>query len=139
MENKKQSLLEKYAKQWAVLLQLIKFGCVGLFNTFVSIGVAHLLVWMGVNRNIGVLAGYACGMLSSLLLNSRWTFETKKMNKKQVISFIILNVVIALLQTFLVGVVQDTFDVKLIVAQIIVIPIGTLINFAGNRLFIFKK
>ena len=63
-------------------IQLIKFALVGVLNTLVDFLVYTLLVLVfGISENnvfmIGLftLIAYACGVLNSFILNTRWTFR----------------------------------------------------------------
>jgi putative flippase GtrA len=61
-----------------VLSRLIrpgKFALVGLINTSIAVAVIGLLLRAGVGDYTANIAGYACGLVSSFILNRRFTFR----------------------------------------------------------------
>lgn len=147
------------------IIQLIKFGIVGVGNTLVDLVVTGLLqrffaLFSGallLTYYIPKVIGYGCGILNSYLLNSGWTFrEERKRDLKEILSFLAVNLVTLGLSLALMwffrnvlhldswwnGVVGETFFGKIISGDffctVLSSGIALIVNFLGNKLFVFK-
>lgn len=61
------------------LIQLIKYGIVGVSNTLVTAIVIYVLLKLaGMNDSLANLLGYTAGVINSFVWNSRWTFRASK-------------------------------------------------------------
>ena len=56
--------------------QLIRFVLVGVANTIVGLGIILILTELGAPKVPANMLGYACGLVVSFILNSRYTFKT---------------------------------------------------------------
>lgn len=54
--------------------QVLRFAVVGLANTAVGLSVIAALLAKGVDDYVANMAGYAAGLMLSLILNRSWTF-----------------------------------------------------------------
>jgi len=140
------------------LVQFLKFGLVGVMNTVVDFLVFHVLNLFVGWVYLAQVIGYACGIANSYLWNSNWTFRDSKTNSvREMVSFLLVNVaslgvslgvmwlcreVLGVTDTWtalwlpeaLTGVVKgDT------VCKLIATPCAILVNFIGNRLFVFEQ
>ena len=139
-------------------VQLIKFGIVGISNTFID-----LLVTMILNAAFGIyyvakIIGYACGIINSYAWNSRWTFkEEHKKSAKEIISFVAVNLVTLGISLVLQWLLRDKLHLdaqwmafagnnlltRIVNGErfclIIASGIALIINFIGNKLFVFKE
>lgn len=121
--------------------QLIKYGLVGIMNTAVDFLVYQLLTFMGVNYAFAQCVSYSCGILNSYLFNSRWTFkESARREKREFISFAIVNIVSLGISVVLLRVCYNTLGIESnLISKAIVTPIVMIINFIGTKLLVFKK
>jgi len=72
-----------------------KYLFVGSLNTIVNFLVFKLfLVAFGLPLFIAASAGFFSGLIISYLLNSKYTFKTKKISKKQFLVFLISQLII---------------------------------------------
>lgn len=139
-------------------LQLIKFILIGASNTLLD-----LVVTFALNAIFGIyylakIIGYACGILNSYIWNSRWTFrEERRRDAREIITFIAVNLVTLGLSLFLQWVFRDklhlnawwtgfageTFLTKVLNGErfclLLASGIALLVNFTGNKLFVFRK
>ena len=144
-------------------VQLIKFAIVGASNTLVD-----MIVNVAVNFVLNLFTsggwiiyasktvGYACGVLNSYLLNSRWTFkEERKQDAREIISFIGVNIAVLLISLGLIYVFTNVFHLddwwmnlglpewltKFIHGKLFCSLLSTVIcifvNFILNKLFVF--
>ena len=140
------------------LVQLLKFVLIGASNTLID-----LVVTFALNAIFGIyylakIIGYACGILNSYIWNSRWTFrEERRRDAREIITFIAVNLVTLGLSLLLQWVFRDklhldawwtgfageNFLTKVLNGErfclLLASGIALLINFAGNKLFVFKK
>lgn len=144
--------------------QLIKFALVGASNTLidmiVNIALSKLLGaifgaanWITYTAKI---VGYACGVLNSYLLNSRWTFkDERKQDKREIISFVAVNLAVLLISLGLIKLFMDVLHLdawwlglglpewitKFIDGKLFCSLLSTVIcifvNFVLNKLFVF--
>jgi len=138
--------------------QIVKFAIVGVLNTLVDFAVFQalnlLLGWVYLAQVIG----YTCGIVNSYLWNSNWTFrEQRTRSFREIALFVVVNLASlgvslgviwlcrdvlgmtnewaagwmpAVLSVFIKG---DTVD------KLIATFFAIVVNYLGNRLFVFKK
>lgn len=140
------------------IVQLLKFVLIGASNTILD-----LLVTFALNAIFGIyylakIIGYACGIANSYFWNSRWTFrEERKRDAREIVSFIAVNLVtlgLSLLLQWLfrdklhldawwTGFAGENFLTKILNGDrfclLLASGIALLVNFAGNKLLVFKK
>jgi putative flippase GtrA len=140
------------------IVQLLKFVLIGASNTILD-----LLVTFALNAIFGIyylakIIGYACGIANSYFWNSRWTFrEERKRDAREIVTFIAVNLVTLGLSLLLQWVFRDklhldawwtgfageNFLTKILNGDrfclLLASGIALLVNFAGNKLLVFKK
>ena len=148
------------------LIQLVRFGIVGVLNTLVDLVVTGLL-----QRGFGLLTtaviltyyipkviGYGCGVLNSYLLNSGWTFrDERRRDLREILSFLAVNLLtlglslllmwlfknVLGLATWWSGAVSGTFLGRVISGDffctVLSSGIALIVNFLGNKLFVFRR
>ncbi|MBQ6234976.1 MAG: GtrA family protein [Clostridia bacterium] len=139
-------------------VQLLKFILIGASNTLLD-----LVVTFALNAIFGIyylakIIGYACGILNSYIWNSRWTFrEERRRDAREIIMFIAVNLVTLGLSLLLQWVFRDklhldawwtgfageNFLTKVLNGErfclLLASGIALLVNFTGNKLFVFRK
>ncbi len=139
-------------------VQLLKFVLIGASNTLID-----LIVTFALNAIFGLyflakIIGYACGILNSYFWNSRWTFrEERRRDAREIVLFIAVNLVTLGVSLLLQWVLRDklhldawwtdfagqNFFTKILNGErfclLLASGIALLLNFAGNKLFVFKK
>lgn len=150
--------MERKNEAKKTLWQMVKFAIVGVLNTLVDFAVFQalnlLLGWVYVAQVIG----YTCGIINSYLWNSNWTFrEQRTRSLREIVLFVLVNLVSlgvslgviwlcrevfgmtnewasgwmpASLSGFIKG---DTID------KLIATCFAIVVNYVGNRLFVFTK
>lgn len=140
------------------IVQLLKFALIGASNTLLD-----LVITFALNAIFGIyylakIIGYACGILNSYIWNSRWTFrEERRRDAREIVSFIAVNLVTLGLSLLLQWLFRDKlhldarwldFAGENLLTQLLngerfclllASGIALLVNFAGNKLFVFKK
>ena len=118
-------------------LQFIKFGLVGVLNTLVDFLVYQLLVYLGLHYAPAQCISYTCGLLNSYFFNSRWTFGKGKRYTKR--EFVAVNLVSLSISVLLLRLCYGTLGIESnLIAKGAVTAVVMVINFIGNKLFVFK-
>lgn len=131
------SVLKKYLQDPISRRQFIQFCIVGLLNTIVGYAAFYVLINF-LYYLLALLLSHIIGVMNSFFWNKLWVFRTKKI---QVFEFIRFNLVYAIV--FLVNAVAlygcvDVIHVDPRLAQLILLPLVTLVSFFGQKLWTFK-
>ncbi|MDR1263818.1 MAG: GtrA family protein [Oscillospiraceae bacterium] len=119
--------------------QLVRFGMIGALNTAFSYSIFTVGVQLGLNAPPAWVIGYIMGMALSLLLNTRWTFKQKeRLRGSQIAAFIAVNLVSLAASTGIVALMTDHYSWNEQWAGVVAAPVSMLINFAGNRMFVYR-
>ncbi|HWS30651.1 MAG TPA: GtrA family protein [Clostridia bacterium] len=126
---------------WGHLVQFIKFNLVGILNTLVDIGVFALLTALGLDRYVAQVISYSCGVLNSYLFNTLWTFrQEKRRTAKEFLLFVCVNLVSLGVSLGMIYVAEHDLHVEgTFMQKLIATPVAMVVNFIGNKLFVFKK
>ncbi|MGG0461811.1 GtrA family protein [Priestia aryabhattai] len=119
-------------------LPLIKFALVGVVNTLIDFAVYALLTTIGVNYILAQWISYSAGILNSYVMNRKWTFKKKeKSSKREVISFVIVNLITLSLTSFLLTVLYNKWGIPLLISKLLITIVSVGINFIGTKLLVF--
>jgi putative flippase GtrA len=117
--------------------EFARYVVVGLANTLVSLMVIFgLLLVTGMSPYAANAAGYAAGLVSSYLLNRRWTFRSDRPHASAIPHFVAV---------FLVSYACNLVTVKLTIdaiggfSQVAAAIVYVVVSFAGNRVFAFAS
>lgn len=150
--------MERKSEAKKTLWQMVKFAIVGVLNTVVDFGVFQtlnlLLGWVYAAQ----VLGYTFGVINSYLWNSNWTFrEQRTRSFREMMLFLLVNFaslgvslgmiwlcrevlgvtnewVAGWMPAFMAGFIKgDT------VAKLIATVVAIMVNYLGNRLFVFNK
>ena len=147
------------------LIQFIKFALVGIMNTVIDFGVYTVLVsFTGVHYAIAQAISYTCGLLNSYLFNTLWTFrEERQRTAREFLLFVAVNIATLLVSIgilyvfrnfifpegnavtdwmvngFLGGFITTESKAIEILSKLIAPPITIILNFLGNKIFVFCK
>lgn len=119
-------------------IQFIKFGIVGLSNTFITFVVYFILVKLNVYYVTANIIGYIAGVINSFFWNSSWVFKKSKKDLSLLIKFVIVNLITLAITSFVLYIGADKLNISKYVAQIISTIIGILFNYTLNKLWTFK-
>jgi putative flippase GtrA len=147
------------AKKIPVLLQIFKFGLVGVLNTFVDLGVLNFLIFVsgftaGIYFSVFKGISFIVAVVNSYFWNKFWTFKVKNreiidQSKKRsefaqflavsVIGFLV-NVGVASLVVNVIGPVGE-IDVRswANIGAIAATLVALAWNFLGYKFFVFKR
>lgn len=71
-------------------------------------------------------------------MNRKWTFKKKeKSSKREVISFVVVNLITLSLTSFLLTVLYNKWGIPLLFSKLLITIVSVGINFIGTKLFVF--
>ncbi len=127
-------------KNKKILIQLFKFGIVGIVNTLLTALTIWLflkvLLWSDYLSNI---IGYSIGLINSFIWNRKWTFENKGSVKETVFKFIVTFAFSYLVQLGNLSLLLNHTKIDPYVCQLLSIIVYTIINFLLNKYYTFKS
>ncbi len=149
--------MERKAEVKKTFWQLVKFAIVGVLNTLVDFAVFQtlnlLLGWVYVAQ----IFGYTCGIVNSYLWNSNWTFrEQRTRSLREMLLFLVVNIVSLGVSLGVIWLCREVFGVTNewaatwmpdllsgfvkgdTIAKLIATCVAIVVNFVGNRLFVFN-
>jgi len=142
--------------------QAAKFSVVGLFNTAVDyIAFYIMLAIINADKSISQIVATAVAMCGSYIINKYWTFSQKgKKSNTQIIKFIVTNLVSMTCTIILMNVFHDYLhihewvnsfislldksyrlsdDMGVMICKIVASCISFVINFIGNKFWVFNE
>lgn len=146
-------LAKKFGEKFGVLVQFYKFVLVGVLNTFLDLAVLNgLIVLSGitVGWQFSLFKGisFAAAVINSYFWNKLWTFSVGgkakpvEFSKFLAVSLVGLGINVGV-ASFLVNIVGPLGAIKpqlwASMSAIAAIGFTTISNFAGYKLFVFKK
>ncbi len=121
-------------------MQAAKFLVVGGINTAIDFIVLYFLVYFGMPASNAKLISYPCGVINSYFMNRNWTFKQKqKKSVMEVVKFILVNIIAYGVNAGIFNICITTFAINMFIANCIATLFSLVVNFAGNKLFVFNK
>ena len=118
--------------------QLIRFALVGVVNTAIAIAVIFLLMHAGVSYRLSNVGGYALGFISSFLMNRVWTFRSTGDPRREMVLFALVFAVAYGVQFAALIALKELAGLTAGYAQLLAVPVYTLVGFAGNKYLTFR-
>lgn len=138
----------------ATLRNLVKYGCVGIMNTLVSLAMFNLLLFVtGIVRGIPValfvILSYSAGIINGFLWSKWWIFKRGGSGRSRdefirfcavaIVMTLVSSEIVYLLTTFVAPPYAIGATIWANIAIILVFPISILGNFFGYKRFVFQK
>ncbi|QQR55381.1 GtrA family protein [Candidatus Peregrinibacteria bacterium] len=121
-------------------MHFLKFAAAGLFSFSITFVVLNVGLWNGLPLYVASVLGYGCGIVSSFLLNKKWTFTRRnfaKKNSRLFAEFVLYNV----LMMFAFAHFNVWFAALLpwsVLAQLASFGLSALINFTVYNFILFR-
>ena len=119
-----------------MLRQFLTYNVVGIANTLVGFTIVFGLMFIGVSPIVSNAIGYATGAVLSYYLNSRYTFNTAKPQRKQALKFFAVLGVAYLVNLFTLQILLNFLNPYM--AQFVSAIVYTLVAFILAKFFVFK-
>ncbi len=118
--------------------QFLRFCAVGFVNTGIDFAAFFIFNLIGIPHLLAQVLSYSTGVVSSFLLNRKWTFSVRgKINRVEVAKFVIVNSISLLASSSLLYIMYDLNHQDLWLAKAAATAGSILINFVGSRLWVF--
>lgn len=126
------------------LLQFIKFGIVGLFNTAISYVVFYIFVSLDIHYLIANVIGFIVGVLNAYYWSNWYVFKNNSLIKRNHIitllkTFGAYGITGVVLQSILLYLFVECFFMESRIAQLLCLLITVPFNFLLNKFWSFKS
>lgn len=123
-----------------ILIQFFKFNFIGIINTVVSYALYAVLVMLGINYILALVADYIAGAIFSFVLNKKYTFKIQKETDKAMLKRALHWVVaIFLINLSLLYALVELSNLDELIAQLIVLVVITAASFLLQKLHVFAR
>ncbi|MFD0677932.1 MULTISPECIES: GtrA family protein [unclassified Paenibacillus] len=119
---------------------LLKSGLVGGANACIDFALFALLTYAGIPYLASQYMSSIFSGINSFHLNRRWTFQsTGNTNGGEIVKFLVLNILSLLLTSGLLILFHQYMGWPVVVSKCFSMGFGWLLNFWGNRLWVFEQ
>ncbi|TLD83887.1 GtrA family protein [Helicobacter sp. MIT 11-5569] len=118
--------------------QLLLYGIIGIFNTFIGMGTIFLLTYLGTRAELANFLGYILGIYCSYYLNSRFTFKANS-NTKGLIKFFLTMGIAYLINLIVLILCFRILLLNVYIAQFLACLSYTIFGFLLSKIFVFNK
>jgi putative flippase GtrA len=118
-------------------VQWLRFATVGVSNTVLSLALYAELLRLGTFYLAASATAFVVATLNSYALNRRWTFHSSGRRAPEVVRFYVVSTGGLAVNLGLLYVAVDDATVPKLVAQLLVIPLVSVLTFAWNRRWTF--
>jgi putative flippase GtrA len=122
----------------ASLKQIFKFCGVGVLNTIVGYCAFFLLVNY-LNYLLALLIAHIIGVLHSFLWNKYWIFKSRCFGFLEFIKFNVIYAMVFIVNAIALFVCVEIIQVNPRLAQLLLLPVITMISFFGQKLWTFNE
>ena len=121
------------------LISIIKFGIIGISNTLINWIIFFLLNLVEVNYILANIIAYSLATINSYIWNSKWVFKYNNEKLVSSLKFIIVNLVGLILNTIILFILVDMFNINKIISLVMATGVVMILNYISNRLWVFKQ
>lgn len=123
--------------------RFFKFGITGILNTIVDfLTYTACIEILKVTPELSQICAYTVATINSYIINKNWTFrkskESTKYNKTEILKFALINTISMVLSALGIYLFYNKLGINEYLAKIPVACITILINYFGNKIFVFK-
>lgn len=131
-------------EQWNNFIQFVKFGIVGLSNTFISYIVYLIGLLIGMHYLVGSVLGFVVSVLNSFYWNNKYVFkenggEKRSLLKTLIKTFMAYALTGLVLANILLVIWVDVLHIPKVIGPGINLLITIPLNFIINKLWAFKE
>ncbi|MGL4392209.1 MAG: GtrA family protein [Fusobacteriaceae bacterium] len=128
----------KYCEKLLIKYQrFIKFGIVGVSNTFIGLAIYYILVKFSVNYQVANFIGFIIAALNSYYWNSKYVFK-KKYSHKDIIKFYIVNFITWGTSILLLFIFIEILNISKYIAPLLNLFITVPANYLMSKLWTFR-
>lgn len=100
--------------------------------------VYRVLMFAGLDMSVSKAISYVCGAVVGFIINKLWTFESKGFSKMEIVRYIILYAISACANAGVNKLVMLIVNIQ-ILAFLCATGVSTVLNFLGQKFFVFVK
>lgn len=119
------------------LKQILKF-CVGGGSAVLTDFVVYILLKQYIALSVAKMISFVIGAAIGFLINKLWTFESRNFRLREIFRYALLYAVSATANTMVNKGVLSLSNIT-IIAFLCATAVSTIINFLGQKFFVFKK
>lgn len=138
------SLTEEKRKKVEALVQFVKFGIVGGFNTIFSYVIVNVMFYAwGIHEQIGNITAFIITVFISYMANSRFVFKESAKEQSFLAGLVKVYISYSVTGIFIVGILlyveTDLLGIPLYIGSFANIFITVPINFILNKFWAYRK
>lgn len=118
-------------------IQIVKFCFVGVLNTIVGYGAFFILVNYYYYL-LALLIAHLIGVIHSFFWNKYWIFGTRSINLGEFLKFNVIYIIVFIVNAAALFISVDIVSLNPRLAQLILLPVITVISFFGQKLWTFR-
>ncbi|EKQ50527.1 MULTISPECIES: GtrA family protein [unclassified Clostridium] len=118
--------------------ELLRFLVGGGSAVLVDYIVYRVLLSFGIDTAVSKAVSFICGSIVGFIINKLWTFESKNFSKSEIFRYIILYTITAGINAWINNIVLYLFSIQ-VFAFLCATGVSTVLNFLGQKFFVFKK
>lgn len=120
--------------------QFIKFCLIGFESTVLNyLTFLILFNFFSTNYLFSSGIGFVVGTFFGFIFNKKYTFDSNKESKKEVLPYFLVYLFSLLFTIFAMKILVEFIQINPLIANIFVIAITTILNFFGTKIFAFKN
>jgi len=117
---------------------LIKYGLIGIFNTFIGYGLTFLLFYIGILAELSNFIGYIIGFFVSYYLNKKYNFKSKNSHKKDMPKFIVSMLVAYIVNLIVFSLFYRYLEMNAYLSQVIAGIFYVAIGYILSKIYVFN-
>lgn len=121
-----------------LLLELLRYGCVGVFSNAACFALYLAISSSGVGHKLSMTITYAIGVGLNFYLNRRWTFRLKRRNNKQLSRSCTAHAIGYLINFAVLFVLVDKAGLEHELVQVVAMLLVSLALFLLHKLWVFR-
>ena len=131
----------KHKTMKKLIVQIIKFGIVGVIATVIDFGVlAFMKEVLDIHEQISTAVSFSVSVFANYLLSMLFVFKSKEENKvKEFIGFLLLSLGGLLLDQLVMWLGTGVFVIHYMVVKVLATGVVAVYNFVTRKLFLEKK
>jgi len=129
------NVLDRFSWLW----QLLRYIVTGGINTLLSYVTFAGLIVLHLNPYAAQGIGYTAGMITSFLLNAKWTFSRSHVQVAMAVKFLVVNLLLLMLSELLLHLILVYVTHSALLAQLFTLLPITAIGFILNRTIVFNR
>jgi len=125
------------------LKHISRFSMVGVLNTAVDFLMFTLCQSVfNLGYSLSQIIGYSFGVINSFVMNKKWTFDDRKVNKKtfhEFMQFAVVNFISLSITIIAMNVLVKNLNVGVYTSKIIITLLAQITNYLGYKLWVFNE